>query len=170
MSKKQKTITCSYCGAENETCTTVCSKCGRIIQAKDKAPFDYRPIAALFLVLAIIAAIVGAIVFVKNNWIEYWYEFGYWYLNNETSAGVTFFIVIIIIATILVCKFSTAKTFGSLYVISCFFMLVLEFAIDCIDVSITGNPFSGIFDYIFGTLLFSLAPSVLVKIIRSASN
>ena len=77
---------------------------------------------------------------------------------------------IIIIATIIIYKCFDTKEFGSLYVLSCIVMFVLEFAIDFIDVSITGDPYSGIFDYILATLLFSLAPSFLVKIIRSMNS
>ena len=170
MSKKQNTITCSHCGTENTAGTTVCSKCGRIIQANEKAPFDFRPITALIIVVVIVAAIVGALVFVKNNWEDYWRDFRYWWINNESTAAVLCFIIIIIIATIIIYKCFDTKEFGSLYVLSCIVMLVLEFAIDFIDVSITGDPYSGIFDYILATLLFSLAPSFLVKIIRSMNS
>lgn len=182
MSKKQKKITCSYCGAENSESTTICSKCGRIIKAREKAPFDYRPITALIVVLVIIASIVGTVVFVMNhwneywnafvmkNWNEYWNAFHYWYLNNENAVLTILYTLLIVSTTIIVCKFSDAETFGSIYWISYITMFVLVLIVEGFDCWMTDEPFSDIFTILFGVLILSLPPSVFVKIIRLVSN
>lgn len=170
MSNKHKYVSCSYCGEKNAENATVCSKCGRIIQAMEKAPFDYRPIAALVVVLAIIAAIAGTTVFVKNHWSEYWYEFYYWYLNNEETVSISLIIILIITTTFIVCKFSEAKAFSSIYGISYIIMFILELIIEAFDCWMTGDSFSDFFSRIFAILILSLAPSVLVKMIRSVNS
>ena len=166
MSSKQKNITCSYCGAENSESTAVCSECGRIIKARDKAPFDYRPITALIVVLVIIAVIAGSVLFIMNHWNEYWNKFHYWYLSNEEAVSIILFTLIIVITTIIVCKFSDAEAFSSIYWMSYIIMFVLGLIVECFDCWMTGESFSGIFSIIFVILLLSLVPSVLVKIIR----
>ena len=170
MSNKSKYVTCSYCGEKNVENVTVCCKCGRIIQAREKAPFDYKTIAALIVVLVIIAAICGAALFVKSHWYEYWSEFHYWYLNNEETVSTILFAIIIITTTIIVCKFSEAKTFSSIYGTSIVIMFVLGLIVECLDVCMTGNPFSSLLDIVIGVLVLSVAPSVIVKIIRSLNN
>lgn len=168
MSKKQNIITCSYCGAENTGDITICSKCGRIIQVNEKAPFDFRPIVAWISVVAII----GALWFVRNIWYDYrmWHFFSLWYLCYRESIASILFALMIIITTIIVLKFSEAKTFGSIYKISYIIMFVLGLIVESFDYWMTGYAFSGIINIIFAILLLALAPSILVKIIRSVRN
>lgn len=175
MSNKHKYVSCSYCSEENAENATICSKCGRIIQARQKAPFDYRPIAALVLVvvaaiIAAIATIVGTTESVKNHWSEYWYEFHYWYLNNEEAVSAILCIILVITTTFIVCKFSKAKTFGSIYVISYIIMFILGLIIESFDCWMTDASFSDFFSIIYAILILSLAPSVFVKIIRSVNS